>query len=282
METELSKMGLVLEGGGMRGVFTCGVLDYFMQHDICFPYAVAVSAGACNGLSYMSHQMGRAKYSNIDMMEQYHYIGLKYLWYQHSILDQHLLYELFPNKLVPFDYDACFSNPMRFEMVTTNCVTGRACYLEERENKERLIAIAKASSSLPYVCPITYVDGRPMLDGGIVDSIPVMRAIGQGFERNVVVLTRNRGYRKSESDIRIPRFIYTRYPRLRVVLSRRCQAYNEQLEMVERMEDEGRIIVIRPEAPVRVNRIEKDIEKLRTLYDEGLACAEKVMGKYLS
>ena len=116
METDFSKMGLVLEGGGMRGVFTCGVLDYFMKHGIEFPYVVGVSAGACNGLSYMSHQMGRAKYSNIDMMDEYHYIGLKYLWHQHSIIDQHLLYDLFPNELVPFDYDACFANPTRFEM----------------------------------------------------------------------------------------------------------------------------------------------------------------------
>ena len=279
MEADFSKMGLVLEGGGMRGVFTCGVLDYFMDHGIEFPYAVGVSAGACNGLSYVSHQRGRAKYSNIDMMEKYHYIGLKYLWYQHSILDQHLLYELFPKKIVPFDYEACFSNPMRFEMVTTNCVTGRACYLEERSNKERLVAIAKASSSLPYVCPITYVDGRPMLDGGIVDSIPVLRAVSQGYEKNVVVLTRNRGYRKEGRDIRVPRFIYTRYPRLRAMLSCRSELYNEQLEMVERMEDEGRIIVIRPQAPVKVNRIEKDVKKLQALYDEGLTCAEQVLSK---
>lgn len=200
---------------------------------------------------------------------------MKYLWYQHSILDQKLLYEIFPEELLPYDYEAYFKNPTRFEMVTTNCVTGRACYLEEKEDKERLVAIAKASSSLPYVCPITYVDGRPMLDGGIVDSIPVLRAIDQGYKQNVVVLTRNRGYRKSEKDIRVPRFIYTRYPRLRVVLSHRCRVYNEQLAMVERMEDEGSIIVIRPEHPVVVNRIEKDVKKLSALYDEGYACAEK-------
>lgn len=206
---------------------------------------------------------------------------MKYLWYQHSILDQKLLYEIFPEELLPYDYEAYFKNPTRFEMVTTNCVTGRACYLEEKEDKERLVAIAKASSSLPYVCPITYVDGRPMLDGGIVDSIPVLRAIDQGYKQNVVVLTRNRGYRKSEKDIRVPRFIYTRYPRLRVVLSHRCRVYNEQLAMVERMEDEGSIIVIRPEHPVVVNRIEKDVKKLSALYDEGYACAEKVMGPYL-
>ncbi len=279
--TDFSKMGLVLEGGGMRGVFTCGVLDWMMEHGVEFPYAVGVSAGACNGLSFVSRQKGRAKYSNIDMMERYHYIGLKYLWYQHSILDQHLLYDVFPETLVPYDYEACFSNPMRFEMVTTNCVTGRACYLEERSDKARLIAIAKASSSLPYVCPITYVDGRPMLDGGIVDSIPVLRAISQGYERNVVVLTRNRGYRKESRDIRVPRFVYSRYPRLRAMLSLRCRLYNKQLDMVERMEDEGRIIVIRPQGPVKVNRIEKDVKKLQALYDEGLFCAEKTLGKLL-
>ncbi|MDD6891568.1 MAG: patatin family protein [Bacteroidales bacterium] len=277
MELDLKTTGLVLEGGGMRGVFTCGVLDYLMDHQIEFPYGVGVSAGACNGLSYLSRQRGRAKYSNIDMLEKYHYIGLKYLWYQRSILDQKLLYETFPEKLVPFDYAACFRNPMRFEMVTTNCVTGRACYLAERADKDRLIAIAKASSSLPYVCPMTWVDGVPMLDGGIVDSIPVLRAISQGYRTNLVVLTRNKGYRKSEKDIRVPHFIYRRYPRLRVVLSNRCRAYNEQLEMVERMEDEGSILVIRPQAPVTVNRIEKDVKKLTALYDEGYACAGEVL-----
>lgn len=278
MELDLRNTGLVLEGGGMRGVFTCGVLDYLMDHGIEFPYGIGVSAGACNGLSYVSRQRGRAKYSNIDMLAKYHYIGLKYLWYQHSILDQKLLYELFPEKIVPYDYETCFKNPIRFEMVTTNCLTGRACYLEEHTDKNRLLTIAKASSSLPYVCPITFVDGQPMLDGGLVDSIPVLRAVEQGYSRNVVVLTRNKGYRKSEKDIRVPRFIYTRYPRLRVVLSNRCRVYNQQLELVERMEEEGSIVVIRPQERVTVNRIEKDVKKLTALYNEGYACAGEVLG----
>lgn len=278
MELDLRNTGLVLEGGGMRGVFTCGVLDYLMDHGIEFPYGIGVSAGACNGLSYVSRQRGRAKFSNIDMLAKYHYIGLKYLWYQHSILDQKLLYELFPEKIVPYDYETCFKNPIRFEMVTTNCLTGRACYLEEHTDKNRLLTIAKASSSLPYVCPITFVDGQPMLDGGLVDSIPVLRAVEQGYSRNVVVLTRNKGYRKSEKDIRVPRFIYTRYPRLRVVLSNRCRVYNQQLELVERMEEEGSIVVIRPQERVTVNRIEKDVKKLTALYNEGYACAGEVLG----
>ena len=277
MKVDFSKMGLVLEGGGMRGVFTCGVLDFMMDNNIEFPYGVGVSAGACNGLSYMSHQRGRAKYSNIDLLEKYDYISFKHLFHQRSILDQKLLYELFPEEILPYDYDAYMKNPNRFEMVTTNCVTGRACYLEEKHDKERLLLIAKASSSLPYVCPIVYVDGRPMLDGGIIDSIPVMRAIEQGYDKNVVVLTRNRGYRKTERDIKVPSFIYSRYPRLRVLLSNRCRVYNEQLEMIEKMEDEGRIIAIRPEKKVVVNRIEKDIKKLTELYEEGYICAEKVL-----
>ena len=270
------KTGLVLEGGGMRGVFTCGVLDYMMDKKVWFPYGVGVSAGACTGLSYMSRQRGRAKFSNIDLLEKYHYIGIKHLWRKHSILDQELLYEHFPKEILPYDYKTYAENPARFEMVTTNCITGRACYLEEKHDPRRIIAIAKASSSLPYVCPIAYVDGEPMLDGGIVDSIPVLRDIEQGYDKNVVVLTRNRGYRKKGKDMKIPHFIYKKYPRLRVVLSKRCRIYNEQLDLVEQLEDKGRIVVIRPEKPMEVDRIETDIKKLTDLYEEGYACAKKM------
>ena len=276
------QIGLVLEGGGMRGVFTCGVLDWLLDHRIDFPYTVAVSAGACNGLSYMSHQRGRAKYSNIDMLEKYKYIGLKYLWTQHSILDQDLLYKEFPERLVPYDFEAYKANPGVFEMVTTNCLTGLPNYLSEKQDPRRLVRIAKASSSLPYVCPVVIVDRMPMLDGGIVDSIPVGRAVAKGYARNVVVLTRNRGYRKATRDIRIPRFIYRRFPRLRVALSHRCECYNRQLEMVERMEDEGKILVVRPIGKVEVDHLEGNVDKLRALYEQGYDCAEKVLGARLA
>lgn len=265
--------GLVLEGGGMRGVFTCGVLDYFMDHNIRFPYIIGVSAGACNGLSYVSRQRGRAKYSNIDLLEKYNYISWKYLISQRNILDFDLLFNKFPENILPYDYQTYFSSPERYVMVTTNCLTGKANYLEEKKDKQRVIDIARASSSLPFVCPITYVDDIPMLDGGIVDSIPLQHAIGEGYERNVVVLTRNRGYRKEVKDIRIPSFIYRRYPMLRKALSHRCTAYNRQLEMVEQLEDERKICVIRPKKPVIVDRIERNIRKLTDLYEEGYECA---------
>ena len=267
--------GLVLEGGGMRGVFTSGVLDAFMKHELTFPYVVAVSAGACNGLSYMSGQMRRARFANIDMLRKYDYISLKSLLTQGSIFDPDILYERFPNEIVPFDYDAYRRNPAVFEMVTTNCITGRAEYLSEKQDARRLTAIVKASSSLPYVAQITEVDGVPMLDGGIVDSIPVVRAIDMGYSPNVVILTRNRGFRSSEHDIKVPRLIYGEYPRLRVALSRRVEAYNRQLELVERMEDWGEIICIRPERPMEVDRICRDADKLERLYEEGFQQGER-------
>ena len=274
MNTLPDNTGLVLEGGGMRGVFTDGVLDFFLDHHITFPYCVAVSAGACNGLSYKSLQRGRAKLVNIDMLEKYRYIGLKHLWTQHSIFDRKMIYETLPNKLLPFDYDTCFANPMEFEMVTTNCLTGKACYLTEHHDPDRLVEIAKASSSLPYVCPIVWINHQPMLDGGIIDSIPIERAIERGHRFNVVVVTRNRGYRESTRDIKIPKYIYRRFPRLRLLLSKRHAIYNAQLDLVERLEDEHKILVIRPQHPLEVDRLTSDTKKLTALYEEGYQCAK--------
>ena len=270
-----SNTGLVLEGGGMRGVFTSGVLDAFMKHEVYFPYVVAVSAGACNGLSYMSHQPRRARWSNIDMLQKYDYISLKSLIVNGSIFDPELIYERFPNEFFPFDYDAHEKNPATFEVVTTNCRTGRAMYLTERHDHRRLTQLIRATSSLPFVAHITQVDGIPMLDGGIVDSIPILRSIDTGHQENVVVMTRNRGYRSSEPDIKIPKFLYGEYPRLRVALSRRTAAYNEQLDLVERMEDWGEIVVIRPQKPLEVGRITEDVAKLERLYEEGFQQGEQ-------
>ena len=276
MVKELHKgTALVLEGGGLRGVFTCGVLDCFMDHGIRFPFIVGVSAGACNGLSYMSGQRGRAKASNIDLMDKYHYVGLKYMLSQGCIMDFKLLFEDFPEKIIPYDYPAYFANPTRFVMVTTDCLTGKAEYLEEKHSAERIMQIVRASSSLPFVSRITHVDGRPMLDGGIVDSIPVRYAIEQGYEHPLVILTRNKGYRKKEGRMRIAKAFYRKYPQLQKALSLRNATYNSTIELIEKMEKEGRISVIRPEKPMEVGRMEKDTSKLTLLYQEGYECAEK-------
>ena len=271
-------MALVLEGGGLRGVFTCGVLDCFMDNGIRFPFTVGVSAGACNGLSYMSGQRGRARSSNIDLMDKYHYVGFRYLLTQGCIMDFKLLFEDFPEKIIPYDYDAYFSNPDRFVMVTTNCLTGKAEYFEERQSSARVMDIVRASSSLPFVSPVTYVDGVPMLDGGIVDSVPVQYAMDMGYDKLVVVLTRNRGYRKKNGSMPLAKAMYRKYPLLQKALSQRNAVYNRTMELVERLEDEGRIIVIRPVKPVQVGRMEKDTAKLAALYDEGYDVASRLIG----
>ena len=232
-----------------------------MKHDLYFPYVVAVSAGACNGLSYMSRQPRRARYSNIDLLQKYGYISLKSLITQGSIFDPNILYERFPKEIVPFDFKTYRENPATYEIVTTNCLTGRAEYLSEKQDADRLTAIVKASSSLPYVA--------------IVDSIPVVRAIDKGYSPNVVIMTRNRGFRSAEPDFKVPRLFYKQYPRLRVVLSHHVKAYNEQLDLIERMEDWGEVICIRPERPMEVDRICRDVSKLEALYEEGFALGEQ-------
>lgn len=263
------KSGLILEGGGMRGVFTSGVLDCFMDKGIRFPYTIGVSAGACNGLSYISSQRGRAKFSNIDLLEKYNYIGIKHLLKKGNIMDFDLLFHTFPDEIIPYDYEKLASCKEHYEMVTTSCKTGEACYYEEKKNPKRVIDIVKASSSLPFVCPITYVDGEPMLDGGIADSIPLMRARELGYDNNVVILTRNKGYRKKEKDMKFVSLFYKQYPAMQEAIRNRNRIYNEQISIIEAMEERGEIIVIRPQRPIEVDRMERDSKKLIALYEEG-------------
>ena len=191
-------------------------------------------------------------------------------------MDFNLLFHVFPVEISPYDYDALARNKEIFEMVTTSCKSGEACYFNEKHNPKRIIEIVEASSSLPFVSPIAYVDGEPMLDGGIADSIPLLRAQSQGFTNNVVVLTRNKGYRKSEKPTKVPFFMYRKYPALRNAIRNRNAHYNEQIALVEQLEDERKITVIRPEKPIEVDRIERDISKLTALYEEGYNCADKI------
>ena len=268
--------GLVLEGGGMRGIFTNGVLDYFMDNGISFPYIIGVSAGACNALSYLSNQRGRAKYINTDLLEERNYIGFKYLITKRNIMDFDLLFHDLPDKIYPYDYEALANNPTRLEIVTTSCKTGKACYFEEKSNPKRVIDLVKASSSLPFVCPISKVDGEPMLDGGIASSIPLERAISQGYYNNVVVLTRNRGYRKPTKGTKVPFMFYRKYPMVKEAIRQRNMIYNREIELVEKLEDQGMITVIRPENPIEVGRMERDTKKLLALYEEGYNLASKI------
>lgn len=266
-----NRTGLVLEGGGMRAVFTVGVLDYCMDNQIWFPYTIGVSAGASNGISYASRQRGRSLYSHIDLMREYNYIGLRHFLRGRGYIDLDFLFYVYPDRYYPFDYDTYFHSKDRFVMVTSNCLTGEAEYFEEKRDKRRLLDICKASCSLPVLCPVSYVDGVPMVDGGVCDAIPVRHAIADGFERNVIILTREKGYRKPEKDFYLPGFIYRRYPAIRERLRLRYRHYNETLDFVDRLEREGKALVIRPRGPLRVGRTCDDARELKALYEEGYA-----------
>ena len=274
--TLTASSGLILEGGGMRGVFTSGVLDNLMDRGIRFPYTIGVSAGACNGISYMSEQRGRAKYCNIDLLEKYRYIGLKHLLLKGNIMDFDLLFRRIPEELYPYDYEKYAAQEGIFEMVTTSCKSGNPCYFNEKHDARRIIEIVRASSSLPFVSPIAYVDGEPMVDGGVSDSIPLLRARELGYNNNIVVLTRNKGYRKPEKETKVPLLFYRKYPALREAIRSRNAIYNKQISLVEELEEQGKLIVLRPERPIVVDRMERNTQKLIDLYDEGYECASKI------
>lgn len=268
--------GLVLEGGGMRGIFTVGVLDYLMDHHITFPYVIGVSAGASNGISYISGQRGRSYFSNIELLKKHNYIGWKNLLSGRGYIDLDFLFYEYPDKYYPFDYRAYEASPTRFVMVVSNCLTGKAEYIEEKQDRKRLLDVCKASCSLPVMCPLSWLDGKPMVDGGVCDSIPIRHAEAEGYRKNVVILTRNKGYRKPDKDFYLPAFIYRRYPAIREVLRLRYKNYNRTLDYIDQLEAEGRVLVIRPERPIEVGRTERNIRKLQALYEEGYEMGKRI------
>lgn len=278
----LEDCGLILEGGGMRGVFTCGVLDCFMDYGVKFPYAIGVSAGASNGLSYVSQQRGRARFCNIDILRRRHYIGLRYLFTQGCVMDYKFLFGELPLKVCPYDFAAYKKSKTNFLIVATNCQTGKAEYFSKSQTESDLLAKCKASCSLPFVCKKTLVDGKYYLDGGIADPLPIEKAILDGYKKNVVVLTRNYGYRKSEKPPFLPKFVYSDYPKLREAFLTRTRRYNQKMQKIEQLEKSGQITVIRPQNKLVINRLESDPDKLRLLYEEGYVFAKDFCKKLCS
>ncbi len=273
--------GLVLEGGGMRGIFTVGVLDYLMDHHISFPYVIGVSAGASNGISYISRQRGRSYFSNIELLKKHNYIGWKNLLSGRGYIDLDFLFYEYPDRYYPFDYKTYEASPTRFVMVVSNCLTGRAEYIEEKQDRKRLLDACKASCSLPVMCPLSWLDGKPMVDGGVCDSIPIRHAQEEGYRKNVIILTRNKGYRKPDKDFHLPSFIYRKYPAIREALRLRYKSYNHTLDYIDELEAEDKVLVIRPQRPIEVGRTERDTRKLQALYEEGYELA-KLIGKRIN
>ena len=269
---------MVLEGGATRGVFTSGVLDYLMEQGVYTSHVVGVSAGACNGVGYVSRQQGRTRDCIIHKEREYnYYYGFRKFIKKKSLMNMDMLFERYPNEIFPFDYETYFASEMECELVTTNCETGQAEYMTERQDRERLMKVCRASCSMPLVAPIVNVDGVPYLDGGLADSIPVRRAMEIGNKKIIVVLTRNPGYRKkptSRAAADLYRRAYRKYPQLVQASIRRNYEYNVRIRQVEQLEREGKIFVFCPRIPT-VSRIEKDYDALLHFYEHGYQQAKR-------
>ncbi|EGG84746.1 hypothetical protein HMPREF9477_00473 [Lachnospiraceae bacterium 2_1_46FAA] len=268
----MKKGTLILEGGAVRGVFTSGVLDYLMEKDLYFSHVVGVSAGTCNGVNYVSRQIERTKKCMIHQEDEYdYYMGIRKFIKEKSLLNMDMIFDKFPNEIFPFDYDTYFNSDIYTEWVTTNCLTGKAEYMDSRESKEQLMKICRASSSMPLISPIVNIDGIPYLDGGLSDSIPIRRAMKYGNKKMVIVLTKNKGYRKkfvTKAKRKLYESAYKKYPELVKTLIKRPVIYNRTLDKIEQLEEEGKIFVIRPEVAM-ISRLERNMEKLEEFYRHG-------------
>lgn len=268
----MQKATLVLEGGATRGVFTSGVLDYLMEQDLYMSHVIGVSAGACNAVDYVSKQPGRTRDCMIptDKSGNYYY-GFRKFMKEKSLMNMDLIFDVFPNQLIPFDYATYFQSDMECELVVTNCLTGKAEYLKEMKSKEKLMKICRASSSMPLVTPIVNIEDIPYLDGGLADSVPLKRAMASGNEKVVVILTRNAGYRKktvSRGMAEVYRKAYSSYPKLVKAILTRSFYYNKTMNQLETLEREGKIFVLRPLVKP-VARLERNKETLTAFYDHG-------------
>jgi Predicted esterase of the alpha-beta hydrolase superfamily len=256
--------GLVLEGGGLRGLYTSGVIDLFLEKGIQFPFVIGVSAGAGYGCSFVSEQYGR----NLRILREFRkdprYLSLGSYIKTGNYFGLDFIYDEIP-KYIPFDTEAFLASQTRFITVCSNLETGEAEYFDK--DKDILQAL-KASSAVPFMCKIIEHKGKKLLDGGIADAIPLKKSMELGFSKNVVVLTHPAGFHRKKS-FHPSWFFYRKYPKFIEAINSYVDRYNESLEFAEREAEKGNVILIRPSKDLKVKRTESDIPKIEQLYELG-------------
>ena len=278
------KAGLVVEGGGMRGVYSSGVLDFFIEKDLFFENNYGVSAGACHLCSYLAKQYKRAFRVNVDYLNDKRYCSVHSLLKTGNLFGAEMLYDIIPNELDLFDYDTYNKNESNFYVVITDINTGKPEYVKIGDLKKDIIYV-RASSSLPLLAQNVKINDKEYLDGGISDSIPIKKSIADGNKKNVVILTRDSTYRKGKNSLMpIIKLKYKKYPNFVKSMADRYIVYNEILHFIKELENNGDVFVIRPKKPVNIGRTEKNREKLEELYNDGYNdakdCYEELL-KYL-
>lgn len=267
----MDNIGLVLEGGGSRGIYTAGVLRYMMEQEIYLPYIIGVSAGACNGSSYVARQMDRNRAVNIDYIDHPEYLSFRNLIKKRQLFGMDFLFDTLPNQIEPYDFEAFYNAKEEFVVGTTDCMTGEAVFYKRNDYQKDILTVIRASSSLPLVAPVVPFDGRILMDGGIADPIPLKQSEKDGNRKNVIVLTRNRGYsKKPQSFGWYFQKKYKDYPGLLRALEKRHTVYNETLDYIFQEEKKGNVFIISPSEPLEVGRIERNKDKLTALYNQGI------------
>jgi predicted patatin/cPLA2 family phospholipase len=265
-------VGLVLEGGGMRTTYTGGAVDAFMDAGVDLGYVIGVSAGANVGSHYVTRQRERSHRTFVDLVADPRYAGWHNVWRERSWFGMDFIFRTLPDELAPFDYSGFAASPRTLVAAVTDCATGAARYYAQRDRDPRwyVQTLLRASCSLPVLSPPVAVEGRPCVDGGLSDSIPIVRAVQDGNPRNVVVLTRNAGYRKPPPRYRaLSRVLLARHPAVYRAMLRRPAVYNASLDLAARMERAGSAFVLRPVRPLVVGRMERDLGRLEALYRQG-------------
>ena len=270
---------LVLEGGAFRGLYTQGLLDCWMQNDINIRTVIGVSAGALSAVAYVSGQIGRSARANLGYRHETNYIGVDALRRAHSLINIDFLIKDF-DRIEPLDLERFYSPSRRLVAVATNCDTGLPEYFE-KDNCSDMMAALKASASMPYISPMVKVDGKPCLDGGCSCAIPYRWAVEQGYGKIVVIKTRDRSFRIENAAIgSVARKVYRRHQEFALALDEADVRYNRDLDELDRLEEEGRLLIVQPSEPVNIRRVEGDMEKLGKLYwlgyDDGLKSLERV------
>ena len=271
------KIGLVLEGGGMRGLYTAGVLDTMMAENWKPHYVVGVSAGACHAASFVSGQRGRAYRTNMDYLGDSRYLSLKNYVTTGSLFGMKFIFDTVPNHLDPYDYEAMLASPMEYEVGVTDVETGQPVFYSKEALYHDCTLLA-ASSSIPVFSPVVqYLDKR-YLDGGTSAPIPVERALEQGCDYIVAVLTRDRGYVKSPEGFRgVYSRVLRKEPGMVQALDNRHAVYARERALLFSLEKQGKATIIAPERPIALSRFEKDREKLDALYRQGQEECRKLM-----
>jgi predicted patatin/cPLA2 family phospholipase len=264
----LADTGLVLEGGGFRGIYTAAVLDVFDRENIYFPYAVGVSAGAAYGVSYVSRQYRRNLEVN-EFISDPRYCGLHHLVRTGDYFNWDFIYKEIPTQIRLFDYQGFCNSTTRMQVVLTNCKTGNAEYKDmNASSPDKFRDLLTATSSLPLISTIRWIDDQGYMDGGIADPIPVKQAFSEGNKRVVVILTRDPLYRKKPMKGKLLlKMCYRRYPLLVKKLIERADLYNQTLDKLAILEKEGKAFIIRPQKPIQVSRLENNPEALLKVYN---------------